>query len=63
MRVDGTQVEVTLHRIYNSVECPRRQGQTKGKVLKDKYPAIQDESQVAVESPSNGHVEEGILHI
>ena len=63
MGVDGTQVKVALHRVCDPIECPRSQSQTKGEVLEDKYPVVQDEGQVTVEEPTDGHMEEGILQV
>ena len=63
MAVDGTQVKVDFHWIRSLIECPRCQNQNKGKVLEDDYLVVQDEGQVTVEQPTNGHMEDGILQI
>ena len=63
MGVDGTQVKVALHRVCDPIECPRSQSQTKGEVLEDEYPVVQDEGQEAVEQLTDRHMEESILQI
>lgn len=56
-------MKVTLDRVCDPIEGPGSQRQTKGKVLEDEYPVVQDEGQVAVEQPTDGDVEECVLQI